>query len=72
MVYMYCRHDPFHLSLSLFLGGGGGLGPMLTCNLSLCLLVIDVIDFLTIVDINICHNQSESFNWHLTNEIEIT
>ena len=37
-------------------------------HLSLCLLVIDVIDFLVILESNIYHNQSD-FLIHLTYEI---
>ena len=63
-----CIHDPFHSVFLSFLGGGGGVYRTHEMHLSLCLLVIDVIDFLIILESNIYHNQSD-FLIHLTNEI---
>ena len=63
-----CIHDPLHSIFLSFLGGGGGGGIRThEMHLSLC-LVIDVIDFLIILESNIYHNQSD-FLIHLTNEI---
>ena len=68
MVYMYCRRDP---SLSVFLAFlGEGIRTHVDMHLSLCLLAIDVIDFLITLESNICHNQSD-FLIHLTNEMKI-
>ena len=56
MVYMYCRHDP---SLSVFLSFlREGIRTRVDMQLSLCLLVIDIIDFSIILETNI-HNQSD-------------
>ena len=62
-----CIHDPLHSIFLSFLGGGWGIRTH-EMHLSLCLLVIDVIDFLIILESNIYHNQSD-FLIHLTNEI---
>ena len=65
MVYMYCRRDP---SLSVFLSFlGEGIRTHVNMQLSLCLLVIDMIDFSIILETKI-HNQSDLLI-HLTNEI---
>ena len=63
-----CIHDPFQLVFLPFLGGGWGWRIRThEMHLSLC-LVIDVIDFLIILESNIYHNQSD-FLIHLTYEI---
>ena len=59
---MYCRGVIPSFCLSLLLGRVGRLGRTHAMHLSLWLLVIDVIDFLTILDINIYHNPSDFFN----------
>ena len=65
-----CIHDPLHSIFLSFLGGGGGGGIRThEMHLSLCLLVIDVVDFLTILDINIYHYNQSDFFIHLTYEI---
>ena len=65
MVYMYCRRDP---SLSVFLSFlREGIRTHVDMQLSLCLLVIDIIDFSIILETNI-HNRSDLLI-HLTNEI---
>ena len=60
-------HDPFQSVFLSFLGGGGGGGGIRTHEMP-CLLVIDVIDFLIILESNIYHNQI-GFLIHPTNEI---
>ena len=49
---------------------GEGIRVHVNMHLSLCLLVIDVIEFLITLESNTYHNQSD-FLIHLTNEMKI-